>query len=330
MKLSGSSKVNVDPSSASGFSRVLQGQEFSTLRGNFAERESNESDNAEKSVAWTPQIEDEKIDMVSCSRRYGSENWVQSGRQEPTYTDLLSGFGANADSSHGHGYNTSFVDQPLPSASLARKSLMDQDGKFSFLSRPWPMMSPGLSLKLADSNSKVAGQGGDVTYQVRGNVRYGGFGDYPMLQGHRIEQPHGNWLMPPPQSQFENPAHSREFMAKPALGQDNEAGKPKDGNCRLFGIPLNPGVLEPTVAQRNTVNDHAGHSHLQYHAFDSDQKSEQTKSSSKMADDTVAINEQETPSQPSQPHTKETRNKPHSSSARSCTKVILSAKIPVM
>ncbi|KAF2312802.1 hypothetical protein GH714_040502 [Hevea brasiliensis] len=41
----GSSKVTVDPPTPSGYARVLQGQEFSTLRGNFAE--SNESNTAE-------------------------------------------------------------------------------------------------------------------------------------------------------------------------------------------------------------------------------------------------------------------------------------------
>ncbi|KAH7578516.1 hypothetical protein ACOSP7_000177 [Xanthoceras sorbifolium] len=312
----GSSKVNVDPSSASGFSRVLQGQEFSTLRGNFAERESNESDNAEKSVAWPSQHEDEKID-VSGSRRYGSENWVPSGgRHEPTYTDLLSGFGANADSSHG--YSPSFVDQSLPSAGLARKGLLDQDGKFSLLARPWSLMPPGLSLKLAESNPKVPGQGGDATYQVRGNVRYGGFGDYPMLHGHRIEQSHGNWLTPAPQSQFENPAQSRELMPKPVLVQDHETGKSKDGSCRLFGIPLfnKPVLPEPGVLNRNTMND----SHQQFRAFESDQKSEQSKSS-KLGDDSPTVNEQEKPFQLCQPHMKDSRSKHQSVSARSCTKV---------
>ncbi|KAK3183239.1 hypothetical protein Dsin_030525 [Dipteronia sinensis] len=316
----GSSKVNVDPSSAGGFSRVLQGQESSTLRGSFVERESNEFDNAEKSVAWPPQHEDEKIDVVSGSRRFGSENWVPSGRHEPTYTDLLSGFGANADSSYG--YSPSFADQSLPSTGPARKSLLDQDGKFSMLARSRSFMPSRLSLKLAESNMKVPGQGGDVTYQVRGNVRYGGFGDYSMLHGHRIEQSHGSWLIPPPpQSQFENPVHSRELIPKPSLVQDLEAGKSTDGNCRLFGIPLfsNPVVTEPAVLHRNTMNDSAGHIHHQFHAFESDQNSEQSKSS-KLADDSPAVNEQEKPFQPT-PHTKDSRRKPQSVSARSCTKV---------
>lgn len=297
----------------------MQGQEFSTLRGNFAERESNESDTAEKSVVWPPSLDDEKIDIVSASKRYGAENWGASGRHEPTYADLLSGFGANADSPRG--YNSPFADQSV------RKSMLDQEGKLNLLARPWSLMPSGLSLKLAESNSKVPVQGGDVNYQVRGNVRYGGFGDYPLLHGNRIEHSHGNWLMPPlPPPQFENSAHSRELMPKPVLVQDQEAGKSKD--CKLFGIPLfsNPVMPEPVVSDRNTVNKPVGNIDQQFRAFESDQKSEQSKSS-KLADNNQAVNDQDKKLQACQPHTKDVRSKPQSGSARSCTKVTLVCNI---
>ncbi|GAY66762.1 hypothetical protein CUMW_251380 [Citrus unshiu] len=310
----GSSKLNVDPSSATGFSRVLQGQEFSTLRGNFAERESNESDTAEKSVVWPPSLDDEKIDVVSASRRYGSENWVPPGRHEPVYTDLLSGFGANADPSHG-------FSSPFADAVPVRKSVLDQEGKFNLVARPWSLMPSGPSLKMPESNAKVPVQGGDVNYQVRGNVRYGGFGDYPMLNGNRVEHSHGNWLMPPlPPSNFENSAHSRELMPKSAMVQDQEAGKSKD--CKLFGIPLfsNHVMPEPVVSHRNTMNDPAGNLDQQFRAFESDQKSDHSKSS-KLADDNQVFNEHEKLSQPSQTHTKDVRSKTQCGSTRSCTKV---------
>ncbi|KDP22545.1 hypothetical protein JCGZ_26376 [Jatropha curcas] len=53
----GSSKVTADPTLPTGYSRVLQGQEFATLKGNVVE--SNESDTAEKSVMWPPSVDDE-------------------------------------------------------------------------------------------------------------------------------------------------------------------------------------------------------------------------------------------------------------------------------
>lgn len=318
----GSSKVTVDPSPASGYSRVLQGQEFSTLKGNFAE--SNESDTAEKSVVWQPSIDDDKVDVVSASRRYGSESWMPTGRHEPTYTDLLSGFGANADLTHGHC--SSFADQAVATMNPIKKHLLDQEGKFNLLPSPWSLMSSGLSLKLAESSSNVPKQGVDASYPSRGNIRHGGYGEYPMLHGHRVEHSHGSWMMPPPPpSRFENITHSRDSVAKSVMAQELETGKPKDGNCKLFGIPLvrNSARAEPLVSHRSIMNEPMGHpriSSLQAHAFELDQKSEHSKGP-KLAYDRHTVSEQEKPSQIFQPHTRDVQNKAHSGSTRSCTKV---------
>ncbi|XP_022739082.1 auxin response factor 2A-like [Durio zibethinus] len=306
----GSSKVNVDPSPASGFSRVLQGQEFSTLRGNFGE--SNESDTAEKSAMWPPSVDDEKTDVVSVSRRFGSENWMPSGWHEPTYTDLLSGFGSNADSSHG--YSPSLVDQTLLAGNLMRKQSLDQEGKLGsrFL------IPSGLSLKLADTNSKLPVQGSDVSH-ARGNGRFSGFGDYPILQGHRIEPSYGNWLMTAPtSSHYENPVHSRDLLPKTSLVQEHENGKSREGNYKLFGIPLfsNSVASEPPVSHINALAKPVGHMQAASHnvcAFESDPKSEKSKVS-QLADDLSSFNEKEKVIQLGQSRTP-------SASTRSCTKV---------
>ncbi|KAL0429668.1 UNVERIFIED_CONTAM: Auxin response factor 2B [Sesamum radiatum] len=58
----GSSKMTVDPSPASGFPRVLQGQEVSTLRGSFAE--SNDSDSFEKPLLWNPSLDDGRSTLL--------------------------------------------------------------------------------------------------------------------------------------------------------------------------------------------------------------------------------------------------------------------------
>ncbi|KAK6275843.1 hypothetical protein POUND7_005552 [Theobroma cacao] len=314
----GSSKVTVDPSPGSGFSRVLQGQEFSTLRGNFAE--SNESDTAEKSVIWPPSVDDEKIDVVSASRRFGSENWMSSGRHEPTYTDLLSGFGLNADSSHG--YCPPLADQTLAAGNPIRKQLLDKEGKLG----SWSLMPSGLSLKLVDNNAKPTLQGSDMPYQARGNGRFSGFGEYPILQGHRIEPSHGNWLMPPPtSSHFESPAHSRDLISKTSSVQEHEAGKSREGNCKLFGIPLisNSVSSESAVSHINVLNKPVNHmqpSSHQVRAFESDQKFEKSKVS-QLPEDLSAFNEQDKTFQLGQPHTREIQSKLPSVSTRSCTKV---------
>ncbi|GMI76666.1 ORESARA 14, ARF1-BINDING PROTEIN, auxin response factor 2, HLS1 SUPPRESSOR [Hibiscus trionum] len=312
----GSSRVTVDPPPASGFSRVLQGQEFSTLRGNFSE--SNESDAAEKSVMWRPSVDDEKNDAVSGSRRFGSENWMSSGRRhEPVYTDLLSGFRSNVDSPLG--YCPSLVDQTLLGGNPMRKQLLDQEGKLG----SWSLMSSGLSLKLVDTNTKPPMQYSDVPYQARGIDRFGGFGEYPILQGHRIEHSHGNWLMPPPtSSNYENHVRSRD---KASSGQDHENGKSSKGSCKLFGIPLisNSIAPEPPVSHINTSNKAVSHvdaapNHV--HIFASDRKSEQL-TISQLADNPSTFDEPEKAFQLSQTHTREVQSNSPSASARSCTKV---------
>ncbi|KAJ6358617.1 hypothetical protein OIU76_000351 [Salix suchowensis] len=196
-------------------------------------QKSNESDAAEKSVIWPPSADDEKIDVLSSSRRFGSERWMSSARQEPTYTDLLSGFGANADSSHGFG--APFVDRTAGVTNPLKKHSSDQ-GQFNLLANPWSIMSSGLSLKLSESNTRVPVQGSsdETTYQAIPNIRCSAFSEYPMLHGQRVEQSHGSSMMPPPPSHFDNYACTRELMPKPQLVQEHDTRKSLDGNCKLF------------------------------------------------------------------------------------------------
>lgn len=292
------------------------------MRGNFAE--SNESDAGEKSAVWPPSLQDEKIGVLSASRRFGSENWMPTGRHEPTYTDLLSGFGANADSSHGTG--APFVDQAAAAINFSRKEPRDQEGKFNLLSNPWSLTPSNLSLNLSDTNLKGPLQGGDGAYQVQGNVRYGASSEYSMLHCPRVEHPQGNWLMPPPAPcHFENPAHSRESMPQPILAQQGESLKPKDGNCKLFGIPLisSPVSSVASALCRSMKNESAGHmlnaSH-QARTLDPDQKSEQSRGS-KSADNPLPITEKHKPAQTFEQHSKEVQGKTLGSATRSCTKV---------
>ncbi|KAG2675371.1 hypothetical protein I3760_12G001300 [Carya illinoinensis] len=303
---------------ASVFLRVLPGQEFSTFRGNFLE--SNESDTAEKSLVWPPLVEDEKID-VPASRRHGSENWMSRGRQEPTYTDLLSGFGVSAGSSHGTC--APLVDQAAAAVNFPRKQSLDQEGKFNLLASSWSLMPSNLSLNLSDTNLKGPVQGGDVAYQAPGNARHDAITEYSMI--HRVEHPRGNWLISSPAScQFENSAHSREPMPKPVSVPQCESVKPKDGNYKLFGIPLicNPASPEPAAPQRGMMNEPAGHildtSHLA-HTLDSDQKSEQSRGS-KSADNPVPVVEKMFV-QRRERRSREVQGKVLNGSTRSCTKV---------
>ncbi|XP_057731246.1 auxin response factor 2B [Arachis stenosperma] len=312
-----SSKVSADPSPANGFPRVLQGQEFSTLRGNFAE--SNESDTAEKSVVWPP-VDDEKVDVVSMSRRYGSENWMSMGRHDTSYSDLLSGFGASGDPSH-----PSLGDQMGgPVAYSARKHVLDHEGKLN-VHHPWPAMSSGFSLNLLEPSTKESPRGSETPYQARGNLRYGSFSEYPVIPGHKVEHPHGKLMLPPPPTQYESPC-SRDLMSKPMSAKTYETAKPKEGDCKLFGISLisSPTAApEPSVSHRSGTTEPAGQAHLKSHhqrTSENDQKTEQSKGL-KSADGQVIVDDHDKPSKTSQVHLKDGQAKPLSSSARSCTKV---------
>ncbi|GMP34275.1 hypothetical protein CsSME_00007213 [Camellia sinensis var. sinensis] len=286
----GSSKMTMDPSPVNGFSRVLHGQEFSTLRGTFAE--SNGSDSTEKPVVWPPSLDDEKIDMVSPSQKYASDKWLSSVRHDSTFTDLFSGFGAQTNSSH----------------ESIKGNLPDREGKFNFLASNWSVTPSALSLNLLDSSMKAHVQSSDVPYHSR-DVRYGGFTEYSLLTGQKPEQHQGNWSREPPlQSYLHIPTQSRGLMPRPVLVQQPEAVKPKDGNCRLFGIPLisNHVTTEPAHSHKTTI--------------ETDQRSEQIKGVN-VADQPLPSVEQEKPSQTCQPLVRDCLGKFQGGSTRSFTKV---------
>ncbi|KAJ9559691.1 hypothetical protein OSB04_004851 [Centaurea solstitialis] len=280
----GSSKAAAaDPSPANAFSRVLQGQELPTLRVPFCE--SNESESCNRPPNQWPYsvINDDKIDAVSVSRRYPTEKILPFGRPaESSFTDLLSGFGS-------HTTSTEFS---APSAGQTEE-------KFSLRSNPWSTMPSNLSLNLLGS-----------TIQGVQDGRSSAFGEYSVHRNRRgTEQQHGKWMMPPPiPSYLQMPSHSNDVMLNSPMAHQNEARKPQDGNCKIFGVPL---------AGNKVVSDEAGNTHqgLQsnpYPTFESDQRFEQSKSPK------VVGKEREGQYQNSQP---QVRDKVQGVSTRSCTKV---------
>ncbi|KAJ8550876.1 hypothetical protein K7X08_000246 [Anisodus acutangulus] len=82
-------------------------------------------------------------------------------------------------------------------------------------------------------------KGADTLYQMRGTSRSNSFNEYPSFPGHRIDNQQGNWLMPQSMLPYiQMSTHSGEMMPKPMASLKPEAMKPKEGNCKLFGIPL--------------------------------------------------------------------------------------------
>ncbi|CAI9113737.1 OLC1v1014403C3 [Oldenlandia corymbosa var. corymbosa] len=318
-----SSKISMDPSTVSGLSRVLQGQEPSTLRSTVGE--SNESDSSEKPVVWPSSVEDGKID-VSASCRSGSDKWLPLGRPESSFTDLLSGFGSQINPPNEFGLNS--ADQNAVSSNPRKRMLPEHDGKYDFFGNPWSLMPSNLSLNLVDTCVKSNGQITDRSYQTRGDVRYGGFNEFPILSGNRVDNQQSSWLMPPPMPTYlQFHPNLREMVHKPVMLPQHEVVKPKEGNCKLFGIPLrnnSTSSVEPALSsQKNGVTDSPGQGLVGmngHHSsvFEPDQRSEQMKGL-RVVEHAAVEQEKQCPTY--NPVARDRDAKVHSGSSRSCTKV---------
>ncbi|CAL0306724.1 unnamed protein product [Lupinus luteus] len=180
-------------------------------------------------------------------------------------------------------------------------------GKLNMMGSPWSMMMPS-SLSLNPMNSNVKGvHGGDSTNQVQGNLRRSAFSEYHALHhGHKFEHPRRNLMMLPPPN-------------------TSEVVRAKDGNCKLFGFSLlsSPASSGTSMSDRNVANEPLGALHLpsQLHTtFENDQNSEDLRGS-KPEDVVVVADDHEKLLQTSQSYLKNVLPKPHSTYARSYTKV---------
>ncbi|KAL7243671.1 hypothetical protein ACSBR1_015977 [Camellia fascicularis] len=163
-----------------------------------------------------------------------------------------------------------FEAQTNSSHESIKVNLPDREGKFNFLASNWSVTPSALSLNLLHSIMKAHVQSSDVPYHSR-DVRYG-------------------------------------LIPRPILVQQPETVKPKDGNCRLFGIPLisNHIATEPAHLHKTTI--------------ETDQRSEQIKGVN-VAYQPLPSVEQEKPSQICQPLVRDCLGKVQGGSTRSCTKV---------
>lgn len=201
----GPSKPNLDSSPANGIPRILQGQEVSTLRGTLAEP--NASDSMDRPV-------DERTEMASPSQRQRSDMWSPVQRQESAFMDMLPGLRMQANPPPNELWRSSGNSSAV------------QPVQLSFTRNNWSVAPPSLSLDFLGSNMKLRGQTSDIP-----STRYSGFYEYPMSPVPNSQQQQGTWMRPPPSflqmSQVPSPVQA-----------PHETAKPKDGNCKLFGISL--------------------------------------------------------------------------------------------
>ncbi|XP_057516615.1 auxin response factor 2A isoform X3 [Amaranthus tricolor] len=229
------------------------------------------------------------------------------------------GFGVQNESASG-----SHAPYQTTASSPMKKHMLDQDVKFNMLGSSWSIMPANLSLNLSESSMKHHSPSCNVSYQGQGSARYrGGFNEMQMLRSHRIDHQNGSWLMPPPPFYFDNHTQSRDAVTQPSQ-IEQEPNKPKDGSYKLFGIPLisssttqDSSILSRSVIEPATLISPVS---LRLHNSDSDQSSEQSKSSKQM-DCVPPCSEQEKKRPNSQSLSRDAQAKAHGGSSRSCTKV---------
>ncbi|KAK9080577.1 hypothetical protein SSX86_000335 [Deinandra increscens subsp. villosa] len=249
-----SKKVAADPSLGSAFSRVLQGPELPTLRRTFVDN--NESDSCDRPIQQTPSVvtDDEKVDL-SVSRCYGSDKLLPVSRTaESSFTDLLSGFGSTV--------STNEFAAPTSGHRNSRS------------------VTPfNLSLSLLGNGMKSNLKSSEISYLTTRDVKYSTFDEHTL----HLSQQDEKWQMPPPlPSYLQMPSHSSDVMRKSV--KQKEPIKPKDGNCKIFGVPL--------AANGSTSDAHQGLQPQLFFNFDFDLRSEQSKKL-KLANNLASGQEQE-------------------------------------
>ncbi|KAF3786704.1 Auxin response factor 2 [Nymphaea thermarum] len=278
----GPPKAAVEPMQVHRYSRVLQGQEITTLRGSFSD--SSQVDHGQKQRLE----DDDKKEMAPSLRNMGSENWMSLLKHSPAQTH----------------------DEANP----VLNHFEDQSGKYHSHGGLWPIL-PSTCLMGSDRSRPTAGSS-ELPYQMSGNFRYGHPTGYTMMCNSIVEQ-QGSWAVPALPSHMENLSHALLGRPKSVLHSQPEASKPRgDGNCLLFGINLAGSSHQP---EPPSMHDHTTISLHKPQLLETDQQPEPSKCT-KSADTLHTESDQERPCLPCQTHSRDT-NTSLCSSTRSCTKV---------
>ena len=290
--------------------KVLPGQDVTTLRSNFAE--DNESDVAPKSIVWPPSRNEERNDACT-PMKLGSENWIQMGRPELTYTDMLSGFQKSSDS---HSFSSPYFEHNSGDKKSLESQFWNQEGERSLFSSQWSVMSFNSPFNL-ESNMKMPTQA----------VRYGGMGGYMPL----LEQNHPNLFTSlPSNAGMENLSQPQVVRPQPVVAAANNGAATGSSPWKIFGFNLNsnPSIPDPVSARSNATHElescsqPTGTLHQSSEVLESGQSVEPAKST-KSVESASTGSEWEKGLQLSQSGAKDVQGKPLGSSTRSCTKVLI-------
>ncbi|PKA55277.1 Auxin response factor 2 [Apostasia shenzhenica] len=213
------SKVAAEPFRALGIAKAVHGNDISNARN--SNPGSNEPNSTSKTIIWPPSRIDEKH-LGSSNTRLGLDSWVQLGRHDLSYTDLLSGFQA-ADEFHHFGMQ--FFEHSSANAKSLKSLFPSHEGELKLL--------PGHFL----------------TNHENRNVGFYGAGGYSLMHGVRTEK-HSPNCFP---HLFHTPLEENSSQFLNTMLNEDESSK-DSSNCKLFGFRLNgnPTKSESMVPKANS------------------------------------------------------------------------------
>lgn len=300
--------ISTDPPADIGFSKALQGQEFSALKGSLALN--NDMENAEMPDAWREFPADNPKSMHFGQRKCGPNTWVAPAMQEATLIDLVSDSGSFH---HRRGFFSSFLRRDSEISNQVKKQNSTEETKTDLLPSPGSVRQ-GSSLNMLGSGIVASLEIESRQQQCLSNVK----GDT------RRDMHLGNFFFPMLSPSFvEDPNHIMVGKSDFPFAQQELIKSNGNGSCKLFGISLTSG---PVATELD--NGHGSQKQvLQSNPADDSEPNVLVSpiKCSNIAPNTIAYGEQGTAFPSSEQPVRDVEGKHQAASTRSCIKVLLSS-----
>ncbi|KAF8040965.1 hypothetical protein BT93_B3013 [Corymbia citriodora subsp. variegata] len=204
--------ISTDPPADIGFTKALQGQEFSTLKGSVALN--NDLENAEMPDARCEFPGDNPKSMHFGQRKCRPNTWVPQTMPEATLTDPMSDSGTFH---HQHGFFSPFLRWDSEITNQGKKQNSAEETKTDLITS-FGSVRQGPSLNMLGSGTVASLEIESRQLQSLSNVK----GDT------RREINSGNYFFP---------------MLSPSFAQQESIKSNGNGSCKLFGISLTSGPV---------------------------------------------------------------------------------------
>ncbi|XP_056165473.1 auxin response factor 2A-like [Syzygium oleosum] len=296
--------ISTDPPADIGFSKALQGQEFSALKGSLALN--NDMENAEMPHAWCEFPADNPKSMHFGQRKCRPNTWMAPTMQEATLIDLVSDSGSFH---HRRGFFSSFFRRDSEISNQVKKQNSTEETKTDLLPSPGSVRQ-GPSLNMLGSGIVASLEIESRQQQCLSNVK----GDT------RRDMHSGNFFFPMLSPSFvEDPNHIMVGKSDFPFAQQELIKSNGNGNCKLFGISLTSG---PVATELD--NGHGSQKQvLQSNPADDSEPNVLVSpiKCSKIAPNTIAYGEQGRAFPSSEQPVRDVEGKHQAASTRSCIKV---------